>query len=49
VIAAPTVFRLNETGDFAEVIQTSPPEQRWGEVQEAVRLCPTRAISVVDI
>ena len=48
VIAAPTVFQLNESGDFADVIAASPPPERRAEVLDAVRVCPTRAISVVD-
>jgi ferredoxin len=47
--AAPTVFDLNESGDFADVIQEFPGEELRAQVVEAVRICPKRAITIVEV
>jgi ferredoxin len=44
---APEVFEVRED-DFLYVLQEEPPEELRGKVEEAVRLCPKQAISVVD-
>ena len=46
VLAAPTVFKIHSSGDFAEVINTSPPESLRTQIIEAARVCPTRAIQI---
>jgi ferredoxin len=46
--AAPTVFELNDSGDFADVIQEFPGEELRAEVVEAVRICPKRAITIIE-
>jgi ferredoxin len=48
VIAAPEVFRLNATGDLAEVIDEHPDDVLRAAVMEAARVCPKRAIAVMD-
>ena len=44
---APEVFEVRED-DFLYVLQEEPPEELRGKVEEAARLCPKQAISVVD-
>lgn len=44
---APEVFEVRDD-DFLYVLQEEPPEALRGKVEEAVRLCPKQAISVVD-
>jgi ferredoxin len=48
VLAAPTVFEIHSSGDFAEVINTSPSESLRTQVSEAARVCPKRAIQIVE-
>jgi ferredoxin len=45
VTKAPTVFELTDDG-YAIVLLPDVPEELEGAVQEAVALCPTRAISI---
>ena len=45
--AAPEVFEVRED-DFLYVLQEEPPESARGLVEQAVRDCPTQAISIVD-
>ncbi len=44
---APEVFEVRDD-DFLYVLQEEPPESLRAKVEEAVRLCPKQAISVVD-
>lgn len=48
VIAAPEVFQLNGTGDLAEVVDPHPGDALRDAVMEAARVCPKRAIAVMD-
>ena len=45
--AAPSVFEVRDDG-FLYVLQEQPPEGERSAVHEAVRLCPTQALSVID-
>jgi ferredoxin len=45
--AAPEVFEVRDD-NFLYVLQEEPPEELRAEVEEAVRVCPTQAISLVD-
>ncbi len=44
--AAPEVFSINDDGDL-EVLAASPPEAEREHVEQAVRRCPTRALSLI--
>ena len=45
--AAPEVFRVDDD-DNLDVLQEQPPESLRAKVEEAVRLCPKQAISIVE-
>jgi len=45
VSKAPTVFELTDAG-YAVVLLPDVPEELQAAVQEAMDLCPTRAISI---
>jgi ferredoxin len=45
--AAPEVFRVDEN-DVLHVLMESPPDNLRKKVQEAVRLCPRQALSILD-
>jgi ferredoxin len=45
--AAPEVFRVGEDG-YAHVLLEDPGADLRSKVEEAVRRCPTQAISVTD-
>ena len=44
---APDVFELGK-GHKVTVLDDHPPEEQRRAVEEAVRFCPTHALSVVD-
>jgi ferredoxin len=44
---APEVFRVEED-DTLTILMEHPPESLRKKVQEAVRLCPKQAISIVE-
>jgi len=44
---APEIFRVEEN-DTLTILMESPPEKLRSKVEEAVRLCPKQAISLVD-
>jgi len=44
---APEVFEVRDD-NFLYVLQEEPPEELRAQVEEAVRVCPTQAISIVD-
>jgi ferredoxin len=46
VAAAPEVFELDAASGLATVLMPEPPERLSAAVEQAVALCPTRAISV---
>ena len=48
MIPAPDIFELDESGSFAVVLNEHPPEDRRAAVVEAAKVCPTRAISIVE-
>ena len=48
VLAAPTVFELDETDSVVVVLQEEPPEELRPQVEAAARLCPVAAITVED-
>jgi ferredoxin len=41
------VFKVDEN-DFLEILMENPPESLRRKVENAVRLCPRQAISIVD-
>ena len=45
--AAPEVFEVRDDG-FLYVLDEHPPESLRGKVEEAVRNCPTQAITVEE-
>ncbi len=44
---APEVFEVRDDG-YLYILDENPPESLRPEVEEAVRYCPTQAISIVD-
>jgi ferredoxin len=42
---APDVFEVRDD-DFLYILREEPDESRRGAVEEAVRMCPTQAISL---
>ncbi len=44
---APEVFEVRED-NFLYLLQEEPPASLRPKVEEAVRLCPTQAISIAD-
>lgn len=45
--AAPEVFTINDDGDL-EVLDETPDESQRKPVEQAVRRCPVRALSIED-
>lgn len=45
--AAPDVFTINDDGDL-EVLDETPDEGQRKPVEQAVRRCPVRALSIED-
>lgn len=45
--AAPDVFTINDDGDL-EVLNETPGEDQRKDVEQAVRRCPVRALSIED-
>jgi ferredoxin len=45
--AAPEVFSINDDGEL-DLLQELPDESERGAVEEAVRRCPTRAITLEE-
>jgi ferredoxin len=45
--AAPEVFEVRDD-DFLYILDEHPPEELRAKVEEAVRLCPKAAISLVE-
>jgi ferredoxin len=43
---APTVFRVSD--DVVEILDPNPPEDLRRNVEEAVKNCPTQALSIVE-
>jgi ferredoxin len=43
--AAPEVFEVRDDG-YLYVLQEEPPEELRAKVEDAVRVCPTRAITI---
>jgi ferredoxin len=43
--AAPDIFSINDDGDL-EVLDEHPDESERPKVEQAVRRCPTRALSI---
>jgi ferredoxin len=44
---APEIFEVRDD-NFLYVLQDEPPESARALVEEAVRICPTQAISIVE-
>ncbi|MGW0660073.1 ferredoxin [Streptodolium elevatio] len=44
---APEVFEVRED-NFLYILRENPPEELRAQVEEAARVCPTRAITVTD-
>jgi ferredoxin len=47
VAAAPEVFEVRDD-NFLYVLQEEPGDELRAKVEEAVRVCPTQAISLTD-
>jgi ferredoxin len=47
MVSAPEVFEVRDD-NFLYVLQEEPPEELREQVEEAVRGCPTQAISLID-
>lgn len=45
--AAPEIFTINDAGDL-EVLDETPDEGKRRNAEQAVRRCPTRALSIED-
>ncbi len=45
--SAPEIFEVRDDG-YLYILQEAPDETHRAAVEEAVRLCPTRAITVED-
>lgn len=45
--AAPEIFSINDDGDL-DVLNETPPESERANVEQAVRRCPTRALSLSE-
>jgi ferredoxin len=45
--AAEDLFQIGDDG-YLTITDTTPPEDRRAEVEEAVRTCPTGALTLVD-
>lgn len=45
---APQVFRVNKDTNTVEVIDTNPPGDLRAQVKEAIKHCPTQALSLVE-
>lgn len=45
---APEVFEVRED-DFLYLLQEEPPEELRAKVEEAVRRCPKRALSIEEL
>lgn len=45
--AAPEVFSVDDEGDL-QVLVESPPESDRANIEQAVRRCPTRALTLQD-
>ncbi|MCK5890277.1 ferredoxin [Aeromicrobium sp.] len=48
VVAAPDVFDQRDEDGIVVLLRTDVPEEGRGEVEDAVGICPTRAIWIVD-
>lgn len=48
LLAAPTVFDLDDSESHAVVLQAEPEPAVRAQVEEAVRVCPVRAISLTE-
>ncbi|CDO90344.1 ferredoxin reductase [Mycobacterium triplex] len=46
-VAAPSVFEIGDDGQ-SRVIDPEPPEDQRAAVEQAVRDCPTGALSIQD-
>jgi len=46
VMVAPEVFDINEETGLAVLLQETPDDSQLAAVEEAVRQCPTEAISL---
>ena len=46
VTVAPTVFELDDQSDVAVVVMPEPPPELRGAIEQAVALCPVRAITM---
>ncbi|MFE3201563.1 ferredoxin [Embleya sp. NPDC055664] len=44
---APEVFEVRED-NFLYILNENPSEELRPQVEEAIRVCPTRAISILD-
>ena len=45
--AAPEIFEVRDDG-YLYVLDENPPEELRAKVEEAVRVCPTQAITIQD-
>jgi ferredoxin len=47
-LAAPVVFEQGDDDGLVTVLLPDPPEELRGPAAEAVRLCPSGALAIVD-
>jgi len=48
VIAAPSVFDLDDDDHVVKLLMAEPPEDMRAEVEQAARDCPVAAITIED-
>lgn len=48
ILEAPEVFGFDEDSDKVRILRAHPDESSRAEVANAVRYCPTMALSIVD-
>ncbi|QEN16182.1 ferredoxin [Mycolicibacterium sp. ELW1] len=46
-LEAPDVFRVPKRG-AVEILDNEPPDEMRDDVERAVEMCPTRALSIID-
>ena len=47
-LEAPDVFKVPKRG-VVEIVDPEPPDEMRDDVERAIEMCPTRALSIVEI
>ena len=47
-LEAPDYFRVPKRGKV-EILDTEPPEDARSDIERAVEMCPTRALSITEV